>query len=80
MIYTLENDQISVKVKQLGAELCSYFDKENSREIIWSGNTEFWGRHAPILFPIIGKVENNTYTINKHGHRKIENKNKYYNS
>ncbi|MFT4899777.1 MAG: galactose mutarotase-like enzyme [Flavobacteriales bacterium] len=65
MIYTLENDQISVKVKQLGAELCSYFDKENSREIIWNANAKFWGRHAPILFPIIGKVENNTYTINK---------------
>jgi galactose mutarotase-like enzyme len=54
--------------------LSSYFDKEASREIIWQGDPNHWKRQAPVLFPIIGKVENNsylfekkTYKLNQHG-------------
>ncbi len=63
MIYTLENNLVSVKVKSLGAELCSYYDKEENREIMWQADPNHWKRHAPILFPIVGKVENNTYKL-----------------
>ena len=59
MIHQLENEYISVKINQLGAELCSYFNKQTEREIIWQGDPKFWKRHAPTLFPIVGKVENN---------------------
>ena len=65
MVYALENEHISIKIKQLGAELCSYFDKETKREVIWQADPIFWKRHAPILFPIIGKVNNNKYRIGK---------------
>ena len=63
MIHQLENEYISVKINQLGAELCSYFNKQTEREIIWQGDPKFWKRHAPTLFPIVGKVENNTYRL-----------------
>lgn len=63
MIYSLENEKISVKIKETGAELCSYFDKETQREIIWQADPNHWKRHAPILFPIVGKVENNEYKL-----------------
>jgi galactose mutarotase-like enzyme len=65
MIYSLENEHISIQIKQLGAELCSYFDKETKREVIWQADPKFWKRHAPILFPIIGKVQNNKYKLGK---------------
>lgn len=65
MIYTLENSLVSIKIKQLGAELSSYFDKEANREIMWQADPKHWKRHAPILFPIVGKVENNTYRLNE---------------
>ena len=32
MTYSIENNHVSVKVKEIGAELCSYFDKESKRE------------------------------------------------
>jgi len=74
MIFSIENELVSIKIKQTGAELCSYFDKTTNREIIWQADPNHWKRHAPILFPIVGKVENNEYRIadkeyslNQHG-------------
>jgi len=74
MLYCLENEFIAVKIKGTGAELCSYYDKQKQREIIWQADPSHWKRHAPILFPIVGKVnknkirlENETFTLNQHG-------------
>jgi galactose mutarotase-like enzyme len=47
----------------LGAELCSLKNNTNT-EFIWEGNPEFWGKHAPILFPIVGTLKNNTFLYN----------------
>ncbi len=46
----------------MGAELTSL--KDNEREYIWEGNPDFWGKHSPILFPIVGTLKNNTYKHN----------------
>ena len=61
MIYSLENEFLTVKINELGAELCSYYDKQTEREVIWQADPAHWKRHAPILFPIIGKVLNNSF-------------------
>lgn len=50
----LSNGTISVEVKRLGAELCSVKDAQG-REFLW-GAGEAWPRHAPMLFPIIGRT------------------------
>jgi len=63
MTFHLENDQLKVSFKQLGAELCSLFDKQTQTEHVWQADPKVWSRHAPILFPIVGQVENNTYHI-----------------
>lgn len=60
----LENNTHSIIVKLKGAELASYFNKSSKKEIIWIGNKEFWGRHAPVLFPIVGRVWNDKYQVN----------------
>jgi len=55
-----------------GAELISL--KKNNREYIWDGNPNFWDKHSPILFPIVGTLKDNhyryknqTYTLSRHG-------------
>ena len=72
-VITLSNSQISVEIKTLGAELCSIKNNLN-REFMWEGNPNFWGKHSPILFPIVGTLKNNTfyhndtkYTLTRHG-------------
>jgi galactose mutarotase-like enzyme len=72
-VITLSNSQISVEIKTLGAELCSVKNKLN-REFMWEGNPNFWDKHSPILFPIVGTLKNNTfyhnntkYILTRHG-------------
>lgn len=59
---TIYNSAISVSIKHSGAELFSLKDNQN-KEYIWEGNPDFWGKHSPVLFPIVGTLKNNTYTI-----------------
>ena len=58
----LKNEKISVGVKTKGAELCSIFHDELQKEFLWQAEASIWGRHAPILFPIIGQVQGGEYT------------------
>ncbi len=44
-----------------GAELSSL--KVLNQEFIWQADPTFWRRHAPILFPIVGKVWDGTYHV-----------------
>ncbi|HWR94304.1 MAG TPA: aldose 1-epimerase family protein [Flavobacterium sp.] len=63
MITTISNSNLTVQIKHLGAELFSLKSDQN-KEYIWEGNPFFWGKHSPILFPIVGTLKNNTYRIN----------------
>jgi galactose mutarotase-like enzyme len=70
---TLTNSFLTAQIKHFGAELCSLRNKQN-REYIWEANTSFWGKHSPILFPIIGALkndsylfENASYSLSRHG-------------
>ena len=57
----LENAYLTVQINELGAELTGIYDKERGHETIWQANPEFWDRHAPILFPFVGKVNGGYY-------------------
>ena len=61
---TISNSTLKASIKHAGAELFSLKDNQN-KEYIWEGNTDFWGKHSPVLFPIVGTLKNNTYTINE---------------
>jgi galactose mutarotase-like enzyme len=61
MISTIENDFLKVSAKASGAELISINNKKNGLEYLWQGDPAFWGRRAPVLFPVVGKLKNNTY-------------------
>lgn len=60
---TISNLTLSASIKHSGAELFSLKDNQN-KEYIWEGNPDFWGKHSPVLFPIVGTLKNNKYTIN----------------
>ena len=60
MIYNLKNNEISVNISDMGAEVVSV--KRGDCEYIWQGDPAYWTGHAPILFPICGRLFGNTYT------------------
>lgn len=59
---TISNSTLKASIKHAGAELFSLKNNQN-KEYIWEGNPDFWGKHSPVLFPIVGTLKNNTYTI-----------------
>jgi galactose mutarotase-like enzyme len=64
MIFSLTNDSINILISSLGAELRSLKTNSNDLEYIWQADPLFWPRHAPLLFPIVGKLKNNSYIYN----------------
>ncbi len=61
--HIIENDLLRVTVSDAGAELISVFDRERNLERIWTGDPAVWNRHAPILFPFVGKVTEGKYRV-----------------
>ncbi len=64
---------LSVEISPLGAELQSLRDSQG-RELMWSGDPAFWSGRAPLLFPIVGRLNadcyrlgDREYSLPKHG-------------
>lgn len=73
MTTVIKNSILTAEIKHFGAELISLKSNQN-KEYIWEGNPEFWGKHSPILFPIVGTLKNNSfhysgiaYHLSRHG-------------
>lgn len=64
MTTTISNTTSTAKINHLGAELYSLQSNDTKKEYIWEGNPEFWGKHSPVLFPIVGTLKDNSYQIN----------------
>src|SRR5574344_1134830 len=75
---TISNHILTVTVSSHGAELVSIKKSPNARnrstrqtnsdtEYLWQGDdangTHFWNRHNPILFPVVGRLWNDTYRV-----------------
>ncbi len=60
---TIKNDQLTVKINTYGAELTSVVNK-SGKEYMWDGKPEIWEDVSPILFPIVSRLENDTYMLN----------------
>lgn len=65
--YQIENSSYTVQLTSTGAELKRLFSKPWHRELLWNPQDEnakvVWNRSAPILFPIVGKLKDDTYTL-----------------
>lgn len=64
MTTIIKNSILTAEIKHFGAELISLKTNLN-KEYIWEGNPEFWGKHSPVLFPIVGTLKNNSFHHNE---------------
>ncbi|OJG81845.1 hypothetical protein RV14_GL002388 [Enterococcus ratti] len=62
MTVIIQNDQLIAEIAEHGAELISLKSKETAFEYIWQADPTYWGRHAPVLFPFVGRLKNDQYT------------------
>lgn len=56
---TLKNEVMTVEISELGAEIQSV--KAFGVDYFWNGDPAWWNGHAPVLFPICGRLRNNQY-------------------
>ena len=64
MIYGIENGRFRLCVRETGAELCSFcqLEKGEAYEYLWQGG-EIWQGQSPLLFPIVGRLREDTYAL-----------------
>lgn len=60
-MFQISNDQVTVTLSAKGAELQSLFLKEPGIEYMWNADPAFWSKKSPVLFPIVGGLQKNTY-------------------
>lgn len=63
----MSNGTLSAEVKADGAELCSLRDASGA-EVLWQAGP-IWPRHAPVLFPIVGRLKDDTLRHEGRAHR-----------
>jgi len=68
----IRSDGVAATVLAHGAELCSLKNREGL-ELLWQAGPQ-WPRHAPLLFPIVGRLKNDelrhrgkVYPMTQHG-------------
>lgn len=62
---TLKNQYLTVTINEFGAELTSVQENDADHiEYIWQADPNYWKRHAPVLFPIVGRLKDNQYQYN----------------
>jgi galactose mutarotase-like enzyme len=70
--FEIRSNGMSATIKAGGAELCSLKNAEGL-ELLWQAGPQ-WPRHAPVLFPIVGRLKNDqlrhrgkAYPMTQHG-------------
>lgn len=74
MKHYLSNNLLKVTVDTHGAEIQSITDLRTGHEYMWNGDSQFWRRRSPVLFPIVGSVwegryrmDGKEYELGQHG-------------
>ncbi|MBP6127543.1 aldose 1-epimerase family protein [Flavobacterium sp.] len=63
MIITITNSQLTATINTLGAELISLV--KNNKNYIWNIDETYWDKTSPVLFPIVGRLKNDSYSFNE---------------
>ena len=69
MKITLNNSIIKASIDTLGAELIHLELIASGMDYMWSGDATDWGGRSPVLFPIIGSLNEGTYQLNDQSYR-----------
>nr|MBC7612363.1 aldose 1-epimerase family protein [Pseudopedobacter sp.] len=62
--HQIASTELSLCINTKGAELNSVIDKRSGFEFIWQAKTAIWNRNAPVLFPFVGKLNQNKFRVN----------------
>lgn len=62
---TLQNETLTAVIATKGAEL-QQLTHSNGINYLWSGNSNYWGKYSPVLFPIVGGLKGDSYFYNNH--------------
>lgn len=72
--HQLKNEELTLEVVSHGAEMKSLKDNMTGQEFLWCGDSTYWGRTSPILFPLVGNYkekktvfEGKNYHLSQHG-------------
>lgn len=57
----LENESLIAEIEEKGGEMRRLYSKACGREYLWTADPAVWPRHAPVLFPFVGRCKNNRY-------------------
>ncbi len=73
-LHTIENNTLKLTIDEHGAEIRSLIKKADGTELMWQADSAYWGRTAPVLFPLVGNYyekksvyEGKTYEMGQHG-------------
>ncbi len=58
---TLRNDVILVEISAHGAELQRIYHQQLKLDYLWNADPQYWPKHSPVLFPIVGELKNHSY-------------------
>ena len=61
MSVTIKNNFLNIEIDCKGAELKSIQTISDNHEYLWQGSEDSWKRSAPVLFPIIGGLNQDRY-------------------
>ncbi len=59
----IENDWLKVSISTEGAEVREVYHKKNELHYMWTGDSAYWGRVSPVLFPIVGRLKGDQYVV-----------------
>ena len=63
MLVTIKNEKLTVAVDTLGAQLMNICSADGT-EYLWQGDSAYWSDRAPLLFPFVARLTNNSYRLN----------------
>lgn len=70
----LKNEYLQVELEPKGAEISKIIGQQDGLNYMWKQDPVLWGHSAPVLFPIVGALQNNecringeTYVMTQHG-------------
>ena len=73
-MFFIEDQQLKISIHPKGAELQGIFHKTHGIDYMWGGDPAVWGKHSPLLFPIVGTLKTGTYyykdkpySLSRHG-------------
>lgn len=59
----LKSEELEASIDPFGAQLTSIRGTKDNIEYLWKKDPEIWNSSAPIVFPIIGKLNNMEYKL-----------------